>query len=319
MSSTPSSRAAPPAWILAEPYAGMASQGRGLAERAGLTAEFRPIVAPAPWRWLTARLWPDPLSRLNGALAAPWPEVAIGVGGTGGVITAALREARRVAAVQIQHPRLDPRRFDLIFVAPHDGLEGPNVVVTRTALHGVTPAKLAAAAEVWAPVFAHLPRPRLAVLVGGSNGRFRLRRGEGEALARALAGLIDRERVGVMLTPSRRTAPEVRRILARTLRPRGAYVWDGEGENPYLGLLALADAILVTEDSVSMISEAVATPHPVLLFRLPGHSRRQRAFSEGLIRAGRVREFRGALEIWPTEPIDDSDHAAAELRRRLRL
>lgn len=122
-----------------------------------------------------------------------------------------------------------------------------------------------------------------------------------------------------MLTPSRRTAPEVRRLLTRTLRPRGAYVWDGEGDNPYLGLLALADAILVTEDSVSMISEAVATPHPVLLYRLPGHSRRQRAFSAGLIAAGRVREFKGRLEIWPVEPIDDSDYAAAELRRRLRV
>lgn len=297
----------------------MASQGRGLAERAGLAAEFRPLLAPAPWRWLTARLWPAPLGRINGALHPPWPEVAIGVGGTGAVITAALRTERRLAAVQVQHPRLDPRRFDIIFVAPHDGLAGPNVVVTRTALHGVTPARLAEAAQLWAPRFAALPRPRLAVLVGGSNGRFRLGRAEAESLARALAALIERERVGVMLTSSRRTAPEVKRILARTLRPRGAYVWDGEGENPYLGLLALADAILVTEDSVSMISEAVATPHPVLLFRLPGHSRRQRAFSEGLIAAGRMRAFGGQLEIWPVEPIDDTDHAAAELRRRLRL
>jgi|BEDMetMinimDraft_2_1075160.scaffolds.fasta_scaffold00921_8 mitochondrial fission protein ELM1 len=309
----------PSAWILAEPFAGMASQGRGLAERAGLAAEFRPLVVPPPWRWLTARLWPAPLERVNGALHPPWPEIAIGVGGAGGVITAALRAERRIAAVQIQHPRLDPRRFDLVFVSPHDGLKGANVVVTRTALHGVTPARLAAAAEIWAPRLAALPRPRLAVLVGGANGRFRLGRGEAEGLAQALVGLITHEGAGVMLTPSRRTAPEVRRLLTRTLRPRGAYVWDGEGDNPYLGLLALADAILVTEDSVSMISEAVATPHPVLLYRLPGHSRRQRAFSAGLIAAGRVREFKGRLEIWPVEPIDDSDYAAAELRRRLRV
>jgi mitochondrial fission protein ELM1 len=109
------------------------------------------------------------------------------------------------------------------------------------------------------------------------------------------------------------------RILDRTLRPLGAEVWDGVGENPYFGMLALADAIVVTCDSVSMVSEAVATRAPVLLVPLPGQSRRNQLFVRPLLAADRVRGFAGRLDLWPVEPIDDTAQAAAELRRRLDL
>ena len=108
-------------------------------------------------------------------------------------------------------------------------------------------------------------------------------------------------------------------MLAETLAPLGGYVWDGSGDNPYFGMLALADAIVVTMDSVSMVSEAVATTAPVMLARLPGRSRRNALFTEALLRDGRVREFAGRLELWPVTPLDDTAEAAAEMCRRLGL
>ena len=184
--------------------------------------------------------------------------------------------------VQVQHPRMDPRRFDLIVVNRHDELTGPNVVVTRTALHRATPARLAAAADAWRPRFAHLRRPLVAVLVGGSNGRFRLDAAVAGELAGRLGAMMRDDAVGVAVTPSRRTDPAVTRVLAETLVPLGGHVWDGSGDNPYFGMLALADAIVVTMDSVSMISEAVATSAPVMLATLPGRSRRNSLFIEAL-------------------------------------
>ena len=120
---------------------------------------------------MAARSWPSPLRAVR--LPDPGDAVVIGAGGAAAVVAAALRRPGR-PAVQVQHPRMDPARFDVIVVNRHDGLTGPNVVVTRTALHRATPARLAEAAAVWAPQLAHLPRPLVAVLVGGSNGRFRL-------------------------------------------------------------------------------------------------------------------------------------------------
>ncbi len=308
----------PSAWILSDAYAGLQAQAIGLTEAAGLAHEVRTLAPRAPWRWIAARAWPAPLSVVPDAVRGILPRVAIGAGGKAAPVLAALRR-RGVQVVQVQHPRMDPRRFDLIVVNRHDGLTGPNVVVTRTALHRVTPGRLSEAAEAWRGAVAALPRPLVAVLVGGSNGRHRLDLAAGIALTEQLGEMMRRDHVGLMLTPSRRTDAAVVRVLRERLGPLGAWVWDREGENPYFGMLALADVIIATEDSVSMVSEAVATSAPVLLAGLPGSSRRIDAFHQALLDEGRIRRFAGRCEVWPTAPLDDTPLAGAELRRRLHL
>jgi mitochondrial fission protein ELM1 len=307
------------ALILSEAYAGLQAQALGLAEAAGLASDLRTLHPRRLWRRLPARLWPWPLRAVDpAALAPPLPNILIGCGGMAAAVGAALRRPG-LAVVQVQNPRMDIRRFDLVLAALHDELRGANVIVTRTALHRVTTARLAAARLHWAPAFAALPRPLVAVLVGGSNGRFRLDAAVGARLAASLAALPRESGAGLVLTASRRTDPAALAALRAALLPLGAYIWDGSGENPYFGLLALADLILVTEESVSMISEAVATAAPVMLLKLPGRSRRQRLFTESLLADGRVRRFAGRLELWPVSPLDDTAEAAAEMRRRLRL
>ncbi|HTW70169.1 MAG TPA: ELM1/GtrOC1 family putative glycosyltransferase, partial [Acetobacteraceae bacterium] len=138
-------------------------------------------------------------------------------------------------------------------------------------------------------------------------------------LAGELADMMQRDQVGLALTPSRRTDPAALRMLRQALEPRGAWIWDGTGENPYYGMLALADAIVVTQDSVSMISEAAATTAPVMIAALPGRSRRQAVFLQGMLAEDRVRWFQGRFATWNVAPLDDTPLAAAELHRRLGL
>ncbi len=217
--------AAATSWILSEGYAGLQAQALGLAEAAGLQPELRVLAPRAPWKWLTASLWPAPLQAVPDAVRAPLPGLLIGCGGMGAAVGAALRR-NGTPVVQVQHPRMDPRRFDLIVVNRHDDLTGPNVVVTRTALHRVTPARLEEAAALWRPHFAHLPRPLVAVLVGGSNGRFRLDAEVGGQLAGQLAAMMRRDGVGVAVTPiAPHTDPAVTRVLSEALTPLGGMVW----------------------------------------------------------------------------------------------
>ncbi len=304
------------ACVLSEPYAGLQAQALGLAEAAGLAPEVMELHPRRPWNWLPAARWPAPLRAVG--MDSPPAELLFTAGGTAGAVGAALRR-QGARVVQVQNPRMALNKFDLVVANAHDGIAGPNVIVTRTALHRATPARLRAAAAVWRPRFAHLPRPLVAVLVGGSNGRFRLEKAEGAILAADLAQMMVKDQPGMAITPSRRTSPAVREILERTLRPLGAWVWDMEGENPYFGLLACADAIVVTVDSISMMSEAAATRAPVFYAELPGRSRRIRAFMEGLQREERVRPFAGRLITWPVRPIDDTAMAGAEVARRLGL
>lgn len=297
--------------------AGLQSQAIGLAEAAGFQADSRIVQIQRPWSVIAPRLWPSVRRAVAPeVLAPPFGHVLIGCGGAAARILAELRHTERPAVI-IQNPRLDPARFDLVIAGPHDRMAGRNVFVARTALHGVTGARLDWAARHFGPRFAGLPRPLVAVLVGGSNGRYRLDRAVAQSLASELAAMMRRDKVGLVVTPSRRTSMEVQAVLAETLAPLGAMIWDMDGENPYFGMLALADAIIVTADSVSMVSEAVATAAPVLLARLPGRSSRIGLFMDEMIKLGRVREFTGRLVTWDTSPLNDTPAAASAVRQRL--
>lgn len=309
---------APACWILSEGLTGLQAQGIGLAEAAALTHDVRALRPAAPWRWFPARHWPAPLRVVAEALHPPLPRIIIGCGGMAAAVLAALRAPDR-AVVQVQHPRMDPRRFDLIVANTHDRLTGPNVIVSRTAIHRVSPARLTSEADAWRDRLGDHARPLVAVLLGGNNGRYRLDRAVAGRLASHLVTMMQRDQVGVVVTPSRRTDPAVTAILRDALSPLGGFVWDFTGDNPYFGMLALADMILVTQDSVSMISEAAATAAPVMVIPLPGKSRRQGLFLDMMLAEKRVRMFDGRYAPWPVTPLNDTPLAAAEMRRRLGL
>ena len=116
-----------------------------------------------------------------------------------------------------------------------------------------------------------------------------------------------------MVTPSRRTPAGLRAALAAGLGP-GA-VWDGAGANPYPGMLALAEAAVVTADSVNMASEAASAGLPVLVAGVSGLSAKLARFQADFAAAGRARPFAGRLETWPVAPLDEAGRVAAVLAR----
>jgi uncharacterized protein len=308
-------------WIVTPGEAGFESQGRGLAEALGLTPIFKRVRARAPWQWLPGWLWISPLSALDprgDTLAPPWPDLVISCGKVAAPLAAEIRRISGTGtrAVHIQKPTVPLHDFDLVVAPRHDRVSGPNVVTTVGAVHAVTPAKLAEAGKQWAAAFAHLPRPRIGVLLGGSNGRFTLDQPAMTAITDHLAALAQRHKAGLVITPSRRTGADNEALLRTRLAKLPAFIWDGKGDNPYLGILALADALVVTEDSVSMTSEALATGKPVYVARLPGDSQRLRRFQDDLIAEGYTKPLSDDLATWSYTPPDDTARAAAECKRR---
>ncbi len=282
-----------------------------------MVPDVRTLDFVPPWDKISPGLWLGAKRAVApAAYEEPLPPLLIGCGGAGAKLAASLRRPG-VQVVAVQNPRMNLRKFDVVMACRHDGIAGRNVIVTRTALHRVSQARLAEEKAIWSPFFARQARPLVAVLLGGSNGRYRFEAPLALELAVQLSAMMRRDKVGVVITPSRRTAPEVVSILRDVLEPRGAWVWDGSGENPYFGMLACADAVVCTADSVSMVSEAVATSVPVFLVTLPGKSKRIGLFMQQLRADGRVKDFAGRLELWDTAPLDDTAMAGAELRRRL--
>ena len=246
----------------------------------------------------------------------PWPDLAIGAGRRVAPLVAALRAAHGVPAVQLLDPRMPPGAFDLVVAPGHDRLAGPNLIPTLGAVNRLTPASIAAAAEAWRPRLAHLPHPRVAVLLGGPSRSAFWSEDDLDRFVAEIAAL-SRAGTGIMLTPSARSDPAVMAALRADCDPAATFLWDGTGENPYPAILGLAEAAIVTEDSVSMACEAATAGLPLQVFRIAGVSDRLRAFHRQLAAQGIARDFSGPLEHWTYPPLAEADRAAAEIERRL--
>lgn len=308
-------------WALTEGFAGMESQCVGLAEALGLRYALKRVRRPPmPLQYLPPSLWPNPLSRaLEDRLVPPWPDVLISSGR--GSVAAALAVRRASAgktfSVHIQTPYVNPSRFDLVVIPQHDSLRGDNVLVTRTALHGVTREKLAAAAQHFNVRLSYLPRPLIAVLVGGSNKYQNCSPATMHLMADQLIAATRECGGSLAVTTSRRTGDENEGVLCERLRAVPLFFWDGLEDNPYLGLLALADAIVVTSDSVSMVSEACATGKPVYVFDMGERHKKSRQFHKTLLDDGITRPFAGRVEQWAYDPPNETEKIAAVVRDHL--
>jgi uncharacterized protein len=309
-----------PVWVVHDGKIGMANQVIGLAEATGLPFIEKRLVIRRPWRHLAPQLWFHALDALDATgdrLAPPWPRLLIACGRVTVAPAFAAKRASggRIFWVQVQDPRYARPAVDLMVVPGHDPARGENVFSTLGAVHRVTPARLTDGAGRFAAQLADLPRPLVAVLIGGNNRVFRMTDRRFEHFADQLAALA-RQGFGIAVTPSRRTGPAHERLLRERLQGR-AYIWDGIGDNPYFGLLGLADALVVTADSVSMVSEAAASGKPVHVVDLEGGSDKFGRFHQAMREAGITRPFTGAIERWSYAPPDDTALAAAEIRRRL--
>ncbi|RMH93126.1 nucleoside-diphosphate sugar epimerase [Lysobacter pythonis] len=307
-----------PAISLSDGHAGNRRQAEALARALGHAEAPHLVLAPSRLaRALAPRLFPGAARAFGGdfhALLAHPPALAIGCGRQAALATRLLRKAGS-RAVQILDPRLDPRHWDAVIAPAHDALAGANVIAPQGSLHEVDDLWLARARHDF-PAIGALPAPRIAVLVGGPSRHWAMDDAGFDAALASLAAAARAQAGSLLLAASRRTPPGWREAMGRR---DAALIWrdQGDGDNPYRGLLGWADAIVCTADSVNMLSEACATGAPVYVIggeRLQG---RPRHFLGHLCDAHRVRAFDGGLTPFAAEPLRESARVAATLRERL--
>lgn len=311
------------AWIITDGKAGMDVQAKGVADALGLDYEMKRVAPSGIWRVLAPWGPVSPADRPQSpgsVLAPPWPAVAIATGRASIPYIRALRKAAGPAifTIVLQDPKSGANTANLIWVPEHDRRRGANVITTTTAPHSYSLQRLAELRRNLPPEIAALPRPRIAVVLGGKNGIYKFTDADDDRLA---AGLTSLGHLGAsfMLTPSRRTHDRLRRVAEAATRDRPRVFWDGSGPNPYPHFLAAADWLVVTADSVNMTGEACATGRPVYVFTPSGGSAKFRRFHESLRSIGATRPLPAQvqrLEEWSYAPIDSAAFIAAEVERR---
>lgn len=304
------------AWLITDGKAGHEAQALGVAEALGVDYELRRVTPMGLIKLLAP--WGPADSAFD--CRPPWPALAIAVGRTA---MPALRLVRRRAGagtftVALQDPHTSARIADLIWVPEHDRRRGGNVITTLTPPHRFTARLLAELRAKSDAVIDALPHPRVMVALGGVSKVWRYTAEDCRRLAAALRRLGEAG-ASFLLTPSRRTPPEVLAAARAVVSAYPHIVFTGEGENPYARFLAKADAIVVTADSVSMTGEAVATGRPVLVFRPSGGSAKFLRFHDALAACGATRplEADGPIDLdWSHPPIEAAGEIAHTIEQR---
>lgn len=312
-------------WALLDDRAGNKSQCLGVAEALGRRFEIRsleytPVAAlpnfiiGASFCGLSAR------SRLK--LTPPWPDLVIAAGRRTAPVARNIRRLNgaKTFLAQIMYPGGGGAdEFDLIAAPDHDNLPPrSNLMTIIGAPHRVTRAALDKAGGEWKARFQALPRPWIALIVGGSTRRRTFTDAMAQELGRAACAMATGAGGSLLVSTSRRSGETTDALLKEITCPRHVYRWGDAGDNPYLGYLGDADAVIVTGDSVSMCTEACAASAPVYIYAPPAlitgkHARLHQALFTG----GYARPLGDIPENRTHPPLNPAYEVAAEINKRL--
>jgi uncharacterized protein len=294
-------------WVLTDGKAGDEAQCLGVAERLGLFPMPRHVKPRPPWVWLMPRGPVDPAEapgKPGSPIAPPWPDICIASGRRAvAYLRAVGREsAGRTLTVFLKDPGTGADAADVIWAPSHDAIAGANVLKTLTSPHRISPERLAEACAA-VPAWLAAGRTHVGVMLGGDSRHHRFTDTDVATLA-AVLETIATSGARLVVTPSRRTPAGLSAALAGLCAQSGGWFWDGAAPNPYLAILAHADHLVVTADSVNMLGEAAATGKPIHLFTPSGGHRKISSFVDGLVHHGAVRPLGPNLETFAYEPID---------------
>lgn len=272
----PEANVTPSVWVLDAYRSGEKTQVRALAQGLGWPYEIKTLryrkkeIRTTLFRGRDLRGVDLPASD---PLSAPWPDLVISMGMRNEPVARWIKDQSggRTRLVFLGRLWADPAHFDLVITTPQYRVpDRPNVLRNALPLHPLTPERLETARAHWAPKLAHLPRPYLTLNIGGPSGPYAFGARASARLLRDTMALAKTRGGSLLISSSARTPPEaIAAFAAQTDVPMQLYRFrPNDPENPYLGFLAMADEIIVTADSISMLSEAYATGKPVHMFDL---------------------------------------------------
>jgi mitochondrial fission protein ELM1 len=271
---TQSASSQPLVWLLMGDRAGDNSQVVGLGEALGWRFEKKYFVYTRYEKIVNLPFCAHLLGVVHNqssTLEGPWPDLVISAGRKNEPIARYIRRMadKPVRLVHMGRPWARLETWDLVVTTPQYRLPNdPNVLHNDAPLHRVTRERLDVAADSWRERVAHLPKPLVTVLAGGNSGPYPFDRASGERLAAQAEALAKNLGGSILVTTSARTLEETTDVLFSGIEsPSILYRWKKDDpDNPFFAFLGLADHVVVTADSVSMMTEACATGKPVYLF-----------------------------------------------------
>ena len=306
------------ALLLTQGMHGMVSQTEGLAKALKLNFKHQKIKLKPLWNLIPPKLTPISENLLTEKFVCDC-KIVISCGRKSVIPSAALKKrfGDEIFNIHIQDPKVSLKHFDLIISPEHDSIKGDNVLTTKGSIHYLTKKEITDNSK-----YLQLDKGKkkvVAFIIGGPNKYYNYSEEQIHFIFNKIKNLFTPDKFKIVIIPSYRT-PE--RIIKKAFNTFGFnhHVVKTIDKKAYLSSLALADYIIVTCDSTSMISEAAVTGKPVYTAMMkPNRSiRRFKSFYNQFKELGIIKELTDSIDSWSYDKLDEVNRIAPLIKEKMK-
>ena len=304
--------------LLTEGLHGMISQVEGLAKALDLDYFHEKIELKNPWSLLIPSLTPVKKFVFKNQINKNF-DVIISCGRKSVIPSIFLKKNsnKKIINIHIQNPKVSLQNFDIVVIPDHDSIKGPNVLVSKGAIHYLTLDEINQAKDYLENKM-EKEKDIVTLILGGPTKYYNYSNKNIIQIFSKINKQIYEKNLQLIVIPSNRT-PEKIIQFAKKYFNKNSLIVDTVDKQAYLSSLALAKYIIVTCDSSSMISEAALTGKPVYVAMMPStkSDKRFEKFRNLLESMNIIRKLENELDTWSYEKLDETNRIAKQIKEKL--
>jgi len=306
------------ALLLSQGMHGMVSQVEGLAKGLKLGFKHQTVKLKPFWNFIPPKFTPISENLLTEKFVCD-SKIIISCGRKSVIPSIALKRrfGKEIFNIHIQDPKVSLKNFDLIVCPEHDNLNGDNVLKTKGSIHYLTKKEIAENSK-----YLRINREKkktVAFIIGGPNKHYNFSEKEIHFVFNKVKALFTPDKYKIIVIPSYRT-PELVIKKAFNTFSFNHHVVKEINKKAYLSSLAIADHIIVTCDSTSMISEAALTGKPVYIAMMKAKrfSRRFVNFYSQFNKLGITKELGERVDNWSYDKLDEINRVVPIIKEKMK-
>ena len=304
--------------LLTEGLHGMISQVEGLAKALDLDYFHEKVELNSPWNLVPPSLTPKKKFIFKNQINKEY-DVIISCGRKSVIPSIVLKKNsnKKIINIHIQNPKVSLENFDIIVAPDHDSLDGPNVLISKGAIHYLTLDEIEKAKDYLVSKI-EKQKEVVTLILGGPTKYYNYDNENMIQIFSKINKQILEKNMQLIIIPSNRT-PEKIIQFAKEYFNKNRLIIDNVDKQAYLSSLALAKYIIVTCDSSSMISEAALTGKPVYVAMIPAmrSDKRFQKFRNLLESMNIIRKLEDSLDTWSYEKLDETNRIAKQIKEKL--
>jgi mitochondrial fission protein ELM1 len=307
------------AHLLTQGMHGMISQVEGLAKGLNLNFRHHTVKLKPFWNLIPPRFTPISENLLTEKFICD-SKIIISCGRKSVIHSIALKKRFKndIFNIHIQDPKVSPKNFDLIICPEHDNLEGENVIKTIGAIHYLSKKEIEKNFN-----YIKLDKENkkiISFILGGPNKYYDYSENQINFIFNKIKNLFTPDKYKLIVIPSYRTPKSIIKKAHDTFS-HDHLVFKDINKSAYLSSLALADIVIVTCDSTSMISEAAVTGKPIYVVRMipTKNNKRFKSFYNRFEKLGITRNLEDNVDFWSYNKLDEANKISPIIKERMKL